>query len=279
MVDRYQVVEARAAGADAILLIVMALTDDLAIELAGEAARWGLDVVWEAHDAAEEVRRAVAASARIIGINHRDLRTFEVDTTLAVRMRPEVPGSRLVVAESGIKTADDVRGLRDAGINAILVGESLMRAPDPGEALRSLLEPVMKFVIKICGVTRPEDAAFAARPGRGRHRPELLARVQALRRGRPGPGDHRRHPAPRAEDRGVRQRPPAGGHRDAGRAAPGHGPAARGREGGQLERSPPQADRARHPGLRRGLDEGGAGLGSRPSSSTTPTPRRSAGRA
>jgi indole-3-glycerol phosphate synthase len=65
-----------------------------------------------------------------------------VDTTLAVRMRPEVPASRLMVAESGIKTAADVRGLRDAGINAILVGESLMRAPDPGEALRRLLEPV-----------------------------------------------------------------------------------------------------------------------------------------
>jgi indole-3-glycerol phosphate synthase len=141
MIDRYQVVESRAAGAEAILLILMALNDDLAIQLAGEAARWGLDVVWEAHSP-EEVRRAVAASARIIGVNHRDLRTFEVDTTLAVRMRPEVPGSRLIVAESGIKTAADVRGLRDAGINAILVGESLMRAPDPGEALRRLLEPV-----------------------------------------------------------------------------------------------------------------------------------------
>jgi indole-3-glycerol phosphate synthase len=141
MIDRYQVVEARAAGADAILLILMALSDDRAIDLAGEAARWGLDVVWEAHSP-EEVRRAVAASARIVGVNHRDLRTFEVDTTLAVRMRPEVPASRLMVAESGIKTAADVRGLRDAGINAILVGESLMRAPDPGEALRRLLEPV-----------------------------------------------------------------------------------------------------------------------------------------
>jgi indole-3-glycerol phosphate synthase len=139
MIDRYQVVEARAAGADAILLILMALDDARALELAGEAARWGLDVLWEAHSP-EEVRRAVAASARIIGVNHRDLRTFEVDTTLAVRMRPEVPESRLLVAESGIRTAADVRGLRAAGINAILVGESLMRAPDPGQALRTLLE-------------------------------------------------------------------------------------------------------------------------------------------
>jgi indole-3-glycerol phosphate synthase len=140
MIDRYQVVEARAAGADAILLIVSALTDDELVGLAGEAARWGLDVLWEAHDPGE-VRRALAAGARLVGINHRDLRTFAVDTTLAARMRPEIPPSRLVVAESGIRTADDVRGLRAAGINAILVGETLMRASDPGAALTALLEP------------------------------------------------------------------------------------------------------------------------------------------
>jgi indole-3-glycerol phosphate synthase len=140
MVDRYQVVEARAAGADAILLIVSALTDEQITALSAEAARWGLDVLVEAHDP-KEVRRAVAAGARLVGINHRDLRTFSVDTTLAVRMRPEIPSSRLVVAESGIKTPADVQHLRAAGINAILVGETFMRAPDPGSALRALLMP------------------------------------------------------------------------------------------------------------------------------------------
>jgi indole-3-glycerol phosphate synthase len=140
MIDRYQVVEARAAGADAILLIVTALTDATLAELAAEAARWGLDVLWEAHDAGE-VKRALAASARIVGINHRDLRTFKVDTTLAARMRPEIPPSRVVVAESGIRTAADVQSLLAAGIDAILVGETLMRAPDPGQALAALLGP------------------------------------------------------------------------------------------------------------------------------------------
>jgi indole-3-glycerol phosphate synthase len=138
VIDRYQVAEARAAGADAILLIVSALSDTQLTQLQFEAARWGLDVVVEAHDAAE-VRRALAVGARIVGINHRDLRTFNVDTTLAVRMRPEIPRNRVVVAESGIKTANDVSNLRANGINAILVGESLMRAPDPGVALRALL--------------------------------------------------------------------------------------------------------------------------------------------
>jgi indole-3-glycerol phosphate synthase len=137
MVDRYQIVEARAAGADAILLIVAALDDDELGRLAAEAARWGMDVLVEAHDA-KEVRRALDASARLVGINHRDLRTFEVDTTLAARMRPSIPASRVVVAESGIKTRADVTALAAAGIDAILVGETLMRAADPGAALREL---------------------------------------------------------------------------------------------------------------------------------------------
>jgi indole-3-glycerol phosphate synthase len=138
VIDRYQVVEARAAGADAILLIVSALDDERLVSLQAEAARWGMDVLVEAHDPAE-VRRALSAAARIIGINHRDLRTFQVDTTLAARMRPEIPAGRIVVAESGIKTPADVARLRDAAIDAILVGETLMRAPDPGTALKELL--------------------------------------------------------------------------------------------------------------------------------------------
>jgi indole-3-glycerol phosphate synthase len=138
IVDRYQIVEARAAGADAILLIVSALTDAELTSFSAEAACWGLDVLVEAHDEAE-VHRALASSARIIGINHRDLRTFQVDTTLAARMRPAIPRSRVVVAESGIKTPADVAKLRAAGIDAILVGETFMRAPDPGRALEELL--------------------------------------------------------------------------------------------------------------------------------------------
>lgn len=138
VVDRYQIVEARAAGADAILLIVSALSDAELVAFSGEAQRWGLDVLCEAHDPTE-VRRALAIPSRIVGINHRDLRTFQVDTTLAARMRPDIPRSRLVVAESGVKTRGDVSNLRDAGIDAILVGETLMRAPDPGAALEELL--------------------------------------------------------------------------------------------------------------------------------------------
>jgi indole-3-glycerol phosphate synthase len=138
VVDRYQVAEARAAGADAILLIVSALGDPELRLLLDEAARFGLDVLVEAHDEAE-VKRAVALSARLIGINHRNLKTFEVDTSLATRLRPSIPPGRLVVAESGIRSPDDVRRMREGGQDAILVGEGLMRQPDPGEALRLLL--------------------------------------------------------------------------------------------------------------------------------------------
>jgi indole-3-glycerol phosphate synthase len=138
IVDRYQIVEARAAGADALLLIVAALTDlDLAALLAA-AREVGLEALVEAHDAGE-VARAVAAGASVIGINNRDLRTFTVDRELAARLRPSVPDERVIVAESGIRSAADVTRLRAAGIDAILVGETLMRAPDPSAALRALL--------------------------------------------------------------------------------------------------------------------------------------------
>ena len=140
MVDPYQVPEARAAGADAILLIVAALEDRELAALLAEAERFRLDVLCEAHDGAE-VDRAVALGARIIGINHRDLRTFQMDMTLAARLRDRIPADRLVVAESGIRTAGDVERMRNAGVNAILVGENLMRGQDPGAALRTLLGP------------------------------------------------------------------------------------------------------------------------------------------
>jgi indole-3-glycerol phosphate synthase len=138
IVDEYQIAEARAAGADAILLIVSALDDDQLGALYRAAGRWGVQVLVEAHDAAE-VARAVALEAPIIGVNHRDLRTFTVDTTLAARMRPEIPADRVVVAESGIRSAADVRRMGAANIDAVLVGETLMRAADPGAALAELL--------------------------------------------------------------------------------------------------------------------------------------------
>lgn len=139
-VDRYQVIEARAAGADAVLLIVSALRDVELAALLEEAARWGLDALVETHDEIE-VDRALALGARVIGVNHRDLRTFKMDMTLAERLRARVPSDRVVVAESGIRTAEDVRRMRSAGVDAVLVGENLMRAADPGDGLRALLAP------------------------------------------------------------------------------------------------------------------------------------------
>ncbi len=138
IIDPYQVAEARAAGADAVLLIVAALRDRDLRELLAEVHRFGMEALVETHDQGE-VERAVAAGARIVGVNHRDLRTFAMDMDLAVHMRPLIPADRLVVAESGIRNADDVRRLRAAGVDAILVGETLMAAPDAGAALGELL--------------------------------------------------------------------------------------------------------------------------------------------
>ncbi len=138
IVDRYQVVEACAAGADALLLIVAALADAELAALLATTREMGLEALVEAHDAGE-VARAVAVGAEIIGINNRDLRTFIVDRELAGRLRPTVPPDRVIVAESGIRDAADVARLRTAGVDAILVGETLMRAPDAAAGLRTLL--------------------------------------------------------------------------------------------------------------------------------------------
>ncbi len=136
-IDPYQVLEARAIGADCILLIVAALDDATLLELSLVAAELDLDVLVEVHDA-DELERALAVPASLIGINNRDLRTFEthVDTTLALRDR--VPGERVLVTESGISTQEDVAQLRAGGIGAFLVGEVFMRAADPGVELRRL---------------------------------------------------------------------------------------------------------------------------------------------
>lgn len=140
IIDPYQVVEARAAGADAVLLIVAALDDGLLRELSGEVTRLGMDALVEVHDEAE-AERALAAGAKVVGVNHRNLATFTIDMSLTGRLRGSVPDDIVLVGESGIRTVQDVRGLADAGADAILVGERLMRAPSPGIALAELLEP------------------------------------------------------------------------------------------------------------------------------------------
>ena len=138
LVDPYQVVEARAAGADGVLLIVAALDGGQLGELCAAAAEWQLDALVEVHDEAE-AERALAAGARLIGVNHRDLRTFQMDMGLTRRLAPGCPPEAVLVAESGIRSADDVRAMAEAGAHAVLVGEALMRAPSPGAALEQLL--------------------------------------------------------------------------------------------------------------------------------------------
>jgi len=137
-IDAYQIAEARAAGADAVLLIVAALERPLLDELVAAAASYELDALVEIHDA-REAEIAAATGARLIGINHRDLKTFRIDMSLTAAIAPSLPAGTVVVGESGIRTAADLRALGDAGAHAVLVGEQLMRAADPGAALRELV--------------------------------------------------------------------------------------------------------------------------------------------
>jgi indole-3-glycerol phosphate synthase len=135
VIDAYQVAEARAAGADGVLLIVAALAPVQLGELLAAARGYGLDALVEVHDRAE-ADVAIAAGATLLGVNHRDLRTFAMDMTLTARIEPHLPAGAVVVAESGIKTAADARALR---ADAILVGEALMRAASPERALAQLV--------------------------------------------------------------------------------------------------------------------------------------------
>ncbi|HSS92997.1 MAG TPA: indole-3-glycerol phosphate synthase TrpC [Candidatus Dormibacteraeota bacterium] len=135
--DPYEIGEARAAGADAVLLIVAALAPSELRRMLAVARSRGLAALVEVHDE-EEARAAVQAGAHAVGVNHRDLRTFEVDLALTEKLRPLIPGDVVLVAESGIHSVDDARRMRDAGADAILVGELLMRAPDPAGCLREL---------------------------------------------------------------------------------------------------------------------------------------------
>ncbi|MCS6920531.1 MAG: indole-3-glycerol phosphate synthase TrpC [Elioraea sp.] len=138
LLDPWQVVEARALGADCVLLIMAALTDAEAVSLEAEARRWGMDVLIEVHDEAE-LDRALALGGPLLGINNRDLRSLRTDLATFERLAPRVPGDRLLVAESGIATPADVARMKAAGARAILVGESLMRHPDVTAATRALL--------------------------------------------------------------------------------------------------------------------------------------------
>ena len=136
-VDPYQVFEARAIGADCVLLNVAALTDGALRELADAAAEAGLDVLVEVHDRLE-LERALVLRTPLIGINNRDLHTFETSLDTTLKLLPDMFPDRTVVTESGIGTAEDVRMLRRHDVNVFLVGETLLRAVDPGAKLREL---------------------------------------------------------------------------------------------------------------------------------------------
>ena len=136
-VDPYQVYEARVLGADCILLIVAALDDGQLVDLSGLAMELGMDVLVEVHDI-DELERALQVPVPLVGINNRNLRTFEVSLQTTLDMKEAVPKDRLLVTESGILVPEDVATMRAAGVNAFLVGETFMRAEEPGEALRQL---------------------------------------------------------------------------------------------------------------------------------------------
>jgi len=138
IIDPYQVAEARSWGADCILLILAAIGDGLARELAEAAAQYGMDVLIEVHDAAE-LERAAALPAKMIGINNRDLTSFETSLAVTERLAPRLPADRIGISESGIAAHDDIARLSQAGIRAFLVGETLMRAGDVASATRQLL--------------------------------------------------------------------------------------------------------------------------------------------
>jgi indole-3-glycerol phosphate synthase/phosphoribosylanthranilate isomerase/anthranilate synthase/indole-3-glycerol phosphate synthase/phosphoribosylanthranilate isomerase len=173
--DPYQVYEARAAGADALLLIVALLDDALLRELLALTRELGMEALVEAHDEVE-VRRAVAAGATVIGVNSRDLRTFAVDTAIVQNLRPLVPRGCVFVAESGIQNQLDATRARACGADTILVGEALMRAGDPealardlaaasGGATAAFFGRSGQPFVKICGLATEEQARAVTRLG------------------------------------------------------------------------------------------------------------------
>jgi indole-3-glycerol phosphate synthase len=137
IIDQYQVYEARAIGADCILLIAACLGDAQLRELHGLALELQMDVLVEVHDA-KELERALRVPGRLIGINNRDLRTFEVSLETTIGLADAIPGDRILVTESGVNTRNDVSRLREHGVGAFLIGEAFMRAADPGAKLAEL---------------------------------------------------------------------------------------------------------------------------------------------
>lgn len=136
-IDPYQVYEARVIGADCILLIVAALEDGPLVEMANLAMELGMDVLVEVHDI-DELERALQTDCELIGVNNRNLRTFEVSLDTTLSLRDAVPPDRILVTESGIAAREDVARMREAGVQTFLVGESFMREPEPGAALQRL---------------------------------------------------------------------------------------------------------------------------------------------
>jgi indole-3-glycerol phosphate synthase len=137
MIDAYQVYEARAMGADAILLIAACLDDAQMADMEAVARSLDMAVLVEVHDRAE-LDRALKLKTRLVGINNRNLKTFEVSLQSTLDLLPCVPADRLLVTESGIQTVEDVKRMREAKVHAFLVGEAFMRAAEPGEALAKL---------------------------------------------------------------------------------------------------------------------------------------------
>ncbi len=146
IVDEFQLVEARANSADAILLIVAALSQAEFTSLYRGARAIGVDVLCEVHDG-DELQRALDAGCDLIGVNTRDLRTFNVSLETAFALAPKFPEGVVRVAESGIHSPNDIARLRDAGYHAFLIGESLMRAASPGAALRELMTPSIRYSV------------------------------------------------------------------------------------------------------------------------------------
>ncbi len=163
IVDELQLDFAAALGADAVLLLAAALDDAALARLRGAARLRGLAVLVEAHDP-DEIRRALAAGAEIVGVNARDLRTFAVDLPGMARLGALLPASVIRVAESGIRTRAEVEELASAGYGAFLTGETLLRAPDPARALREL-RGENPTEVKICGITREEDVDTCLQAG------------------------------------------------------------------------------------------------------------------
>lgn len=143
LTEEYQIYESRAAGADAILLIVAALEDDTLVALLELTHKLGMEALVEVHTE-EETRRAVKAGARVIGINNRNLTTFETTTETSLLLKPLIPEGRLVVSESGIRTPEDIKKLNKAGINVFLIGEALVIDGNPSEKIRLLMRAVNK---------------------------------------------------------------------------------------------------------------------------------------